>query len=164
MKQIILITIGFFFITSAVVASDSVKYVHRIILETKQGNRFKGILMNVTDSTVLAFPGSWGDLKRRKTYKTVQFSYTRIEQVHLKRKGRIRNGMTAGGVAGGLLVQKMNSGTKGNQNISYATAISITGGTIAGGMVASKLDDRIFINGNKDLFQYFIKVVKPYLQ
>ncbi len=72
--------------------------------------------------------------------------------------------MTAGGVAGGLLVQKMNSGTKGNQNISYATAISITGGTIAGGMVASKLDDRIFINGNKDLFQYFIKVVKPYLQ
>jgi hypothetical protein len=164
MKQLILITAVLFLLTSSSFGSDSARYVYKITLSTKQANRFKGILVSVTDSAVIAFPGNWSELKRKKLYKTVQFSFKRIEQIHLKRKGRIRNGMMAGGVAGALMAQKVNSGDKSNQNISFTTAISITGGTIAGGVVVSKLNDRIFINGNKDLFQHFIKIVKPYLQ
>lgn len=143
---------------------DSPRPVYKVILETKQGNRFKGILVGVNDSSLFSFPGNWRELKRKKAHRSVQFSYSNILQLHLKRKGRIRRGMTTGGTAGGLLALKMNNGKKGNQNVSYSTAIAVTGGTIAGGVMAAKFNDRIFINGNRNLFQHFAKNIGLYLK
>jgi hypothetical protein len=142
-------------------AQDQPKPVYKVILETTKGNRFKGILIGINDTSLLSFPGNWSELKRKKKYRSVQFNYANIKQLHLKRKGRVRRGMTTGGTAGGLLALKLNSGKKNNQNVSYSTAIAITGGTIAGGVVAAKFNDRIFINGNKDLFLHFSKSIGP---
>jgi hypothetical protein len=145
-------------------AQDPPKPVYKVILETKQGNRFKGVLVGVNDSSLFSFPGSWRELKRKKRYRSVQFNYTNILQMHLKRKGRVRRGMTTGAAAGELLALKLSGDKKNNQNISYNSAIAVTGGTIAGGVVASKFNDRIFINGNKSLFEHFAKNISPFLK
>ncbi len=152
------------FFCSKALSQDSPRPIYKVILETKQGNRFKGILVAVNDSTLVSFPGKWGELKRKRSYKLAEFHCSNILQLQLKRKGRIRRGMTTGGAAGGVLALKLSSGKKNNQSISYTTAIAITGGTIAGGVVAAKFNDRIFINGNKDLFQHFAKNITPYLK
>ncbi len=145
-------------------AQEPPRPVYKVILETKQGNHFKGILTGVNDSSLFSFPGNWGELKRKEAYKQVQFNYADILQLHLKRKGRIRRGMTTGSAAGGLLAMKLNAGRKSNQNVTYSTAIAVTGGSIAGGVMAAKFNDRIFINGNKSLFQHFAKNISPYLK
>lgn len=152
------------FLCSQALSQDSPRPIYKVILETKQGNRFKGILVAVNDSSLISFPGKWSELKRKRSYRLAEFHCTNILQVQLKRKGRIRRGMTTGATAGGLLALKLNSGKKNTQNVLYSTAIAVTGGTIAGGVMAAKSNDRIFINGNKDLFQHFAKNITPYLK
>lgn len=135
---------------------DKKKPSHKILLKTKEGNTFKGLLLTVNDSSLVAYPGKWREWRNGKKYRSVHFYYTRIEEVILKEKGRIAKGMVIGGAAGLLPVVagKTNGASEPAGNILLVT---VPAGIITGAVLAGKSGKRYWINGNIEQFRNFIR-------
>ena len=158
MKKLQLLLLGavFFNIGFASIPSGKKKPSHKIVLKTVEGNSFRGLLLSVNDSSLVAYPGKWKEWRKGKKYRSVHFYYTRIEEVILKEKGRIAKGMVIGGVAGLLPVvaSKTNGTREPAGNILLGT---VPAGIIAGAVLAGKSGKRYWINGNIEQFRNFIR-------
>ena len=145
-----------FFLILALQVSLRTKRSHKIVLKTVEGNSFRGLLLSVNDSSLVAYPGKWKEWRKGKKYRSVHFYYTRIEEVILKEKGRIAKGMVIGGVAGLLPVvaSKTNGTSEPAGNILLVT---VPVGIITGAVLAGRSGKRYWINGNIEQFRNFIR-------
>ncbi len=158
MKQLLIFLAASFFITSTVAASDSAKYVHKISMKTKQGNHFKGVLISISDSSIIVFPGNKKNFKKNK-YKPVEFLYSQIEEVDVRLKGRVGRGMAIGSAVGALPLISLTTTENSGTNSVTAATLMVPAGAIVGGIVAAKSSNRYWINGNKELFKNFIRQI-----
>lgn len=55
-------------------------------LTTITGNVFKGLLMQVKDTSLLLYPGNFKEWKANKKFKPVEIGYHNIQEIKLKRK------------------------------------------------------------------------------
>ncbi len=65
---------------------DSKIPAYNILLTTVNENKLKGILLEVKDSSVLIYPGKCNEWKKNIKYKAVEFGYSNIRELELKRK------------------------------------------------------------------------------
>lgn len=90
------VIIGFIFLINAAHLSaqtDSVngKSLHYIIhLTTMNDNILKGLLLEVKDTSILIYPGKFKEWKKGIKYKSVEFGYSNIRELALKRKNHSR--------------------------------------------------------------------------
>lgn len=60
--------------------------VYPVQLTTVNDNILKGLLLEVKDTSVLIYPGKFKEWKKNKKYKPVEFGYSNILKLELKRK------------------------------------------------------------------------------
>lgn len=155
--QLLLCFAVLFNVVFAINPSDKKSPSHRIHLKTKEGNSFKGLLLSVNDSSIIAYPGKWKEWRKGKKYKAVHFYYYRIEEVTLKEKGRIAKGMAIGGAAGSLPLIAGKTDVASRSAAVNVLLVTVPVGAIAGAVVAGRSGKRYWINGNKDQFRNFIR-------
>lgn len=62
--------------------------IYGIHVTTMNENMLKGILLEVKDTSVLIYPGKFKAWKKNIKYKPVEFGYTNIRDLELKRKNQ----------------------------------------------------------------------------
>ena len=128
---------------------------YSIHLTTMDGNSLKGLLMQVNDSAIKVYPG------KRKDWKTnmppVQFNYTQIQQIRLKRKNGTFKGFLIGMVSGSAasLFLLMPGGKCGPDASGIGSIALFTASTVTGTVWGGKGFRRANINGNFNVFSAF---------
>ena len=141
--------------------SDSFKEIkprYHIYLTTMQDNVLKGLLVTMNDSSVVVYPGKQKDWNHRKVYKPVQFVYTHIRQIKLKRKNGLLKGMMIGTVPGLSPLLATSREDKAGLMASitpFTFSAAIIGGAIIGGSSGKKY----YINGDNAAFNEFLKEI-----
>ncbi|MBN8698533.1 MAG: hypothetical protein J0L54_02905 [Chitinophagales bacterium] len=59
-----------------------------IHLITMQGNMLKGLLLGIKDTSVIVYPGTGKEWKRNAPYKPIEFGYSSIRELSVKRRNR----------------------------------------------------------------------------
>ena len=86
---IVLLTVTFnLFAQSNSISGE--KTIYGIHLTTINGNILKGLLLEVKDTSVLIYPGKFKEWKKDIKYKPVEFGYSNIRELALKRKNHSR--------------------------------------------------------------------------
>ena len=60
--------------------------IYGIHLTTMNDNMLKGLLLEVKDTSVMIYPGKFKEWKKGIKYKPVEFGYSNIRELALKRK------------------------------------------------------------------------------
>lgn len=60
--------------------------IYDIYVTTMNENMLKGLLLEVRDTSVLIYPGKFKEWKKGIKYKPVEFGYSNIRELELKRK------------------------------------------------------------------------------
>ncbi len=131
---------------------------HYMMIKTKQGNIFKGVLISFSDSSLFVFPGKRKDLKKNK-FKNVEFIYYQIDEINIRQKGRIKSGMALGSAVGAIPIISLTTTEHSGTNSVTAATLMVPAGAIVGGIVAAKSSNRYWINGNRELFKNFIRQI-----
>ena len=160
MKQLLWLHLFFFYSVVALAFNNDNNEVnsHTMLIKTKSGNNFKGVLISISDSSLLVFPGNRKNLKKNK-YKPVEFLYSQIEEVDVRLKGRVGRGMAIGSAVGVLPLISITTTENSGTNSVTAATLMVPVGAIVGGIVAAKSSNRYWINGNRELFKNFIRQI-----
>jgi len=78
--------------------------VYRIRITTMQDNVLKGLLTEVKDSSLVIYPGKRKEWKHGVHYPPVEFGYSNITQISVKKKNGAWRGMLIGGSVGTVTV------------------------------------------------------------
>lgn len=66
------------------------KPIYGIHLTTMNDNMLKGLLLEVKDTSVMVYPGKFKEWKKGTKYMPVEFGYSNIRELALKRKNHSR--------------------------------------------------------------------------
>ena len=91
MIVVILIVHANLFAQSDLIKANGPRY--RIRLITLNDNMLKGLLLEVRDSSLLIYPGKRKEWKNKIPYKPVEFEYTRIKRVAIRKRNGTWTGM-----------------------------------------------------------------------
>jgi len=154
---VLLITSTSLFAQNHPVAGDIPRY--KTELTTANDNVLKGLLLEVKDSSLFIYPGKRKDWRRKTIYAPVEFGYTNIQQVSLKRKNGALKGMLIGGgigtaiFAGSLLFPNRMQ----KNHHAFYTFSAIPLGFTVGAIVGSMGRKEFNINGSEPVFNEFKK-------
>ena len=130
--------------------------VYQVSITTLQGYRLSGLLLEVSDSGLLVYPGNWKEWKKKQNFQPVFIPSTKVEVLVLKHRKRVFRGAMVGvGLTAGMLVVAI----AGSEGAGY---LSLLGGPLAPvlGAVAGKCTKRKFsISGNTEAYLQFRKKI-----
>ena len=75
---------------------------YHIFLKLIEGKSIKGLLIQLEDSTVMMFQGNRKQWKNNANATTINYNYSQIQKIKLKRKNGLLRGALIGTVAGFL--------------------------------------------------------------
>ncbi|MEI9909941.1 MAG: hypothetical protein WDO71_09875 [Bacteroidota bacterium] len=135
---------------------------YRIHLTTMNDNMLKGLLIDVKDSSLVVYPGKRKEWRSKARYAPVEFNYTNIQLVKLKKKNGAWRGMLIGGGVGISVftasVLLHNGSDKGE--VFFYTFPSIPLGFIAGAIISGKNRKKFHIQGCRPIFNEFQKRIQ----
>jgi len=142
------------FFSSAQYQAPSPRY--SIHLTTMDGNTLKGLLMEVSDSSITIYPGKQKDWK--SNLPPVHFSYAQIQQIKLKKKGGTVKGLLIGSLIGAtpiLLKPLIPVAIGGPKKSGFGSLAIFTGSVTVGTLWGGKAVWGANINGELSIFKTF---------
>ena len=67
--------------------NNSLSPVYTVAFRTPAGNLYSGLLIRILDSGISFYPGSFKEWEQGMMFKTFNLSYTRIQEVVMRKKG-----------------------------------------------------------------------------
>ena len=139
-----------------------IKPRYTVDLTTMQGNVLKGLLLQVNDTSVIIYPGKRKEWNRKEAYYAVEFGFSRISGIKLKKKNGVVKGVALGGSIGLsaiLATVLLNNATSKGEAVNNVVLV-VPAGIIGGGYAGSKSKKDFNINGNEKAFIEFQKQIK----
>jgi hypothetical protein len=124
--------------------------------------QLKGLLLDIRDTSVLIYPGKRKEWRSKTIYTPVEFNYTNIQQMKLKKKNAALKGMLIGGgigtsiFAGSFLFPNRME----KNHHSFFTFPAIPLWFIAGAIIGGKNKKKFHINGYRPVFNEFQKRIQ----
>ena len=165
-KQIKILAASLLFGTACFAQSDSSyswparspKY--KIKLETAEGNKITGLLVDKNDSSLVIYPGTANSYKKKKDYKAAIFTNEQIENIKLHKRKAANHGALIGLGVGMLPVVAALFGGKNAQSFVMASVITVPLGTIVGGIIGATSSKSFHIGKQRVTYKKFSDTVK----
>ena len=161
MKKVIYLFI-FFSFTHTVFCQEkekTIKPICKIHITTLDENKLKGLLLFMSDSSVLVYPGSQKQWNNGKKFNDVALSSSRLKRITIKKNNRALKGMTIGSVIGTLpLFAGSKDGDK--SGLKELTQLTVPVGGITGAILGLNEQKTFQINGSLILFREFQKSIR----
>ena len=132
---------------------------HKIWVSTTQGDLIKGILVDVSDSSVKVLQGKFSEWNSPSKISVINESYSNITNIKTHKKGGLIKGMLIGTGIGlsPLVVSAVFGKGEGGAYVSVAT---LPLGIITGAIIGGTSKRKFFINGEASRFRAFHKRMK----
>jgi hypothetical protein len=142
-----LILICFAFAQSKTLVNPNPRY--RIFLKFTEGKSIKGLLIQLEDSTVMMFQGNRKQWKNNTNATTINYNYSQIQKIKLKRKNGLLRGALIGTVAGfsPLLVGSL-FGPDAAYTGAFISVFTVPLGFISGSINGGILPKTYYIGGD----------------
>ena len=161
MKKVICLFILFLFTLTMFCQEKekTIKPVCKIHITTLNENKLVGLLLLISDSSILVYPGTHKQWNKGKKFNPVALNSSRIRRITINKNNRVLKGMTIGSIIGTLPIL---AGSKDGDNsgLKQLTQLTAPVGGLTGAILGLNEQKSFQINGSIILFREFQKRIK----
>jgi hypothetical protein len=162
MRNKIFFLIPFLLIVNVSLAQKRSEYNERprykISLETTEGKMLKGLLIDIKDSSITVYSGNSNRIGSEEMSHSQKIDYSQIQQVKLKRRNGLINGIGIGAgigilpaLVGGIFGRSTGEGG------AYVSVVTLPLGLITGTLIGATSRKKYNIHGDFSQFRDFQK-------
>ncbi len=134
---------------------------YKIWVSTTHDDLIKGILIDVSDSSVKIFPGKFSEWNSHSDISVIKESYSNITNIKTHKKGGLLKGLLIGaGIGISPVLVGSIFGRSVGEGGAYVSIITLPVGLITGAIIGGTSKKKFLINRDTSRFHSFRKRMK----